>query len=90
MPFNIFTKLFPSTAMDQLVATKDATKLRTDNCTITPLRRCKVEIENNNKSEKCIFFVVLGNEEGLLGMPDIELFKHIKYKLQHNRQRKKA
>ena len=27
--FNIFTKLYPSTTMDQLVATKDATKLRT-------------------------------------------------------------
>ena len=34
MPFNIFTKLFSSTTMDQLVATKDATKLRTYNHTI--------------------------------------------------------
>ena len=50
IPFIIFTKLFPSTTTDQLVATKDATKLRTYNCgTITQLTRCKVEIENNNK-----------------------------------------
>ena len=26
MPFNIFTKLFPSATADQLAATKDATK----------------------------------------------------------------
>ena len=46
MPFNIFTKLFPSTTADQLVATKDATKLRTCNYrTITQLGRCKIEIE---------------------------------------------
>ena len=29
MPFNIFTKLFLNMTADQLVATKDATKLRT-------------------------------------------------------------
>ena len=33
MPFNIFTNLFPGTTMDQLAATKDATKLKTYNCT---------------------------------------------------------
>ena len=75
MPFNIFTKLFPSTTADQLTATKDATKLRTYNCTpITQLGRCKVKIENNDKCRKCIFCVVPGDGEALLGMPDIELF----------------
>ena len=53
IPFDIFTKLFPSTTKDQLVATKDATKLRTYNLTkITQLGRCKVEIENNYKWQK--------------------------------------
>ena len=33
MPFNIFTELFHSATANQLVATKDATKLRTCNCT---------------------------------------------------------
>ena len=33
IPFNIFTKLFPSATMGQVAANKDATKLRTDNCT---------------------------------------------------------
>ena len=33
MQFNIFTKLFPRATTDQLAATKDATKLRTYNCT---------------------------------------------------------
>ena len=56
MPFNIFTKLFPSTTTGQLAAIKDATKLRTYNCTIiTQLGRCKVEIENNNKCKKMHF-----------------------------------
>ena len=74
MPFNIFTKLFPSTTADQLVATKDATNLRTYNSTtITQLGSCKVEIENNDKHNKCIFFIVPGNGEALLGMPNIEL-----------------
>ena len=30
-------------------------------------------IENNNKCKKCIFFVVPGDGNALLGMPDIEL-----------------
>ena len=74
MPFNIFTKLFPSSTMDQLAGTKDTIKLRTYNCkVITQLGRCKVEIENNDKCKKCIFFVVSGNGEALLGMSDTEL-----------------
>ena len=74
MAFNIFTELFPSATIDQLVATKDAMKLRTYNCTtITQLDRCKVEIEDNDKCKKCIFFVVQGNGEVSLGMADIEL-----------------
>ena len=53
MPFNIFTKLFPSTTTDQLVVTKDATKLRTYNCTtITQLGKCTEEIENDGKCKK--------------------------------------
>ena len=45
MPFNIFTKLFPSTTADQQAATKDATRQRIYNCTATTqLGRCKVEI----------------------------------------------
>ena len=56
------------------MATKDATKLRTYNCTtIMELGRCKLQIENNDKYIKCIFFVVHGNGEALLGMPYIEL-----------------
>ena len=40
IPFNIFTKLFPGVKMDQLVATKDAIKLRKHNqTTITQLGR---------------------------------------------------
>ena len=75
MLFNIFTTLFPGTTMDQLAAMKDATKL---NCTtIAQLVRCSVEIENNDKYKKCIFFVVPGSGEELLGMSDIELLNFL-------------
>ena len=47
-------------------------KLRTYNHTITQLDRCKVEVENIEKCKKCIFIVVPGNREVLLGMSDIE------------------
>ena len=41
---------------DGNMATNDATKLRTYNCTtITQLSRCKVEIENNDKCKRWIF-----------------------------------
>ena len=74
MPFNIFKKLYPITTDDTLVATKDTTTLRTYNSsTITHVGRCSVVIENINKCKKCIFFVVPGDGDALLGMPDIEL-----------------
>ena len=56
------------------MATKDTTMLRTyDSTTITQLGRCSVVTENNNKCKKCIFFVVPGDGDALLGMPYIEL-----------------
>ena len=74
MPFNVFKKLFPNTTLDYLVATKDRTILRMGNrTTIIQLEICSVVIENNNKCTKCIFFVVSGDGDALLGMPDIEL-----------------
>ena len=45
MSFNIFPNFYPSLTMEQLVATKDVTKLRTYNHTITQLDRCKVELK---------------------------------------------
>ena len=74
MPFNIFKKLFPNTTEDRLVATKDTTMLRTyKSTTITQLGRYGVAIENNNKCQKYIFFVVPGGADALLSMLDIEL-----------------
>ena len=34
---------------------------------------CRVKIEHNDKHKICNFFVVPGNGQALLGMPDIEL-----------------
>ena len=41
--------------------------------TITQLGTCTVEIEHKNKNEMCKFFVVLGNGQALLGIPDIDM-----------------
>ena len=38
---------------------------------------CAVEIEHNNKHKMCKYFVVLGNEQTLLGMPDIDIINII-------------
>ena len=74
MPFHIYKKLFPSKTVDQLAAAEAANiKLKTYDHTITQLGRCKVKIENNNKCKTCIFFVVLGDGESLIAIPDIEL-----------------
>ena len=60
--------------MDQLAATKDTTKLRTCNHTTGKQSTiCRVEIKNYDNYKKYIFFIVLGNGEVSLGMPEIEL-----------------
>ena len=41
--------------------------------TITQLGTYKVKIELNNKIKVFTFFVVPGNRQALLGMPDIEI-----------------
>ena len=33
---------------------------------------CKVKLQHNNKQKLCKFFVVPGNGQALLGMPDID------------------
>ena len=87
MPFNIFTKLFLSTPMDQLAATKDATKLRTYNCkTITQLGRCRVEIENNDK-QKMHILCTSRKWRSVIKHTRHQIVKHLKHKLQHNRNR---
>ena len=46
---------------------------------ITPLGICTVKLENNIKQKMCKIFVVPGNRQALLGMPDIDTLhtKHI-------------
>ena len=46
--------------------------------TITQLGTFAVEIEHNNKHKMCKFFVVPGNGQVLLGMPDIDTLNIIK------------
>ena len=41
--------------------------------TVTQLGIYEVKIEHNNKHKKCNLFVVPGNGQALLGMPDIEI-----------------
>ena len=72
MPWYIFKKLFPRVTESQLMKTiKNHIKLKTYNKTfITQLRTCMVIITYKNNRKKCEFFVVPGNGQALLGMPD--------------------
>ena len=72
MSFHISKKLFPRST-EELAAMKNNIKLRTYiYTTITQFGRCTVRIENNNKIKVCSFFVLPGNRQPLLGMPDIK------------------
>ena len=45
--------------------------------TVTLLGTCTVKIEHKNKNKMCKFFVVPGNGQALLGMPDIDVLNII-------------
>ena len=78
MPINIFTKLFPSTTMDHLVATKDATRLRIYNCTtITQLGICKLKIMTNAKMH---FLCSSRKWRSIIRHARHWIVKHIRYK----------
>ena len=72
IPWYIFKKLFPRVSESQLTKTiKDHIKLKKYNKTfIAQLGTCAVIIAHKNNRRKCEFFVVLGNGQVLLGMPD--------------------
>ena len=75
MPLYMYKKLFPRATIRQLVATRDTnTKLKMyKQTTIMQLGICRVKIEHNNKHKMYNFFVVPGNGQALLGMPDTEI-----------------
>ena len=75
MPFYIYKKLFPRATVEHVAARKDNKfKLKTYNqTTITQLSTYRVKLEHNDKYKICNFFLVPGNGQALLGMPDIEL-----------------
>ena len=72
MPWYIFKKLFPRVNESQLAKTvKNHIKLKMYNKTfIAQLGTCAVIITYKNNRKKCEFFVVQGNGQALLGMPD--------------------
>ena len=72
MPLYIFEKLFKNMPEEQLKGyIKSNIKLKTYNGThITQLGTCTVIIKFKNPKMHCLFFVVPGNSQALLGMPD--------------------
>ena len=72
MPLYIFKKLFKDMMEEQLEKSiKNNIKLRTYNgMYITQLGTCAVLIKLKNLKKSCVFFVVPGNGQVLLGMPD--------------------
>ena len=79
MPTYLFKKLFPNVTNEQLVATVNMHMLlKTYNkTTITQLGTCKVIIEHKKHQKTCQFFVVPGNGQALLELPDIDALKLI-------------
>ena len=75
MPLHIYYKLFPRATKEQLAATwnKNIQPKAFNRTTIAQLGIHKVKIEHNNKLKICNIFVVPGNRQALLGMPDIEI-----------------
>ena len=72
MPLYIFKRFFKDMSKEQLKCSiKSNIKLRTYNGThITQLGTCAVIIKFKNFKKCCFFFVVPGNGQVLLGMPD--------------------
>ena len=79
MPWYIFKKLFPRVTETKLIKTiKRHIKLKTYNKTvITQLGTCMVTINHNDDKKKCDCFVVPGNDQVPLGMPDTTALKII-------------
>ena len=71
MPLYIFQKLFKNMSEEQLKrSVKGNIKLKTYNgMHIMQLGMCAVYIKFKNVKKRCIFFVVPGNGQALLGMP---------------------
>ena len=79
MPLFKFKKLFKNITEEQLQKSiKGHIRLRTYNKTsIIQLGMCKVVIKFKNIKKRCIFFVVPGNGQALLRMPDTAELKLI-------------
>ena len=80
MSLHVYKKLFPKITNEQLVAMKHISiQLKVYNkTTVTQLHTCAAELENKNNKKKCRFFVVCGNGQALLHIPDIDALNIIK------------
>ena len=74
MPEYTFKKVLLETTNEQLAPTKNKyVILKTYNkTTVTQLGICTILIEHKYNKKKCRFFVVPGNGQVLLGMPDTD------------------
>ena len=66
MPLHIFKKLFTGVTNESLAETINK------HIMLKQLGTCKVMIEHKNNKKRCQFFVVPGNGQALLGMPDTD------------------
>ena len=77
MPLYIFKRLCGHQSIEQLKRSiKNNIKLKTYNgMQIEQLGMCMAIIKFKNFQKKCVFFVVPGNGQVLLGMPDMAVLK---------------
>ena len=80
MPFYIFKKLFKNVLVEQLKRSiKNHIRLCMYNRTsIMQLGTCTVFIKFKNIKKCCVFFVVPGNVQALIGMPDVTSLNMLK------------
>ena len=74
----LFKRLCGKRSIEQIKKSiKNNIKLKTYNVTqIKQLGMCMATIKLKNFKKKCVFFVVQGNGQSFLGMPDISSVKH--------------
>ena len=80
MPLHMYKKLFPNITNKQLATTKNKNVLLKmyNKTTSTQLGTCTIIVDYKNNKKKGSFFVVPGNRQALLGMPDTDALNIIK------------
>ena len=83
IPFKIFRTLFPKSTIEALCTTKNSVVLNT--CNLSNIEQLHVyTVRHKYKIVRSRFFVMPGDGQALLGMPDIELLGILKINVKYS------